>query len=110
MSHHFCSPSGETGGAAVCAGASWDGTLCSAAAPRYEPGTVTLGLLYPGPTVHALVKRTALSKRMRSFISITLRWRDFRSSQRFPPLACAGPLLDEIEDGRDEENTEEARG
>src|ERR1700740_2892237 len=104
MSHHFSSPSGTIGGAVPC------GCPCSEASPRYEPGTVTVGLLYLGPRVQPVVSRAAtLSKSMRSFMSITLRWCDFRSSERFAPLACAGPLLDEVEDGRDEENTEEAR-
>src|SRR5579863_7580480 len=104
MSHHFSSPSGT-----IC------GVFCgcapgSGASPRYEPGTATAGLLYLGPTVQPVVRRAAtLSKIMQSFMSITLRWCDFRSSQRFAPLACAGPLFDEVEDGGDEENTEEAR-
>src|SRR5246127_254542 len=105
MSHHFSSPKGSACGTVCCGCAPWLGT-----SPRYEPGTATVGLLYLGPRVQPVVRRAAtLSKRMRSFMSITLRWCDFRSSQRFAPLARAGPLLDEVEDGRDEENTEEAR-
>src|ERR1700719_2987661 len=104
MSHHFSSPSGTICGAVFCGC-----TPCSGASPRYEPDTATGGLLYLGPTVQPVVRRATLSKTMRSFMSITLRWCNFRSSQRFAPLACAGPLLDEVEDGRDEENTEEAR-
>src|SRR5579864_7953496 len=105
MSHHFSSPSGTLCGPASCGCAP-----CSGASPRYEPGTATVGLLYLGPRVQPVVRRAAtLSKRMRSFISITLRGCDCRGSRRFAPLACAGPLLDEVEDGRDEENTEETR-
>src|SRR6201997_4361756 len=106
MSHHFSCPSGT-----ICGAVSFGCAPCSGASPRYEPGAATVGLLYLGPIVHPVVRRAAtLSKIMRSFMSITLRWCDFRSSQRFAPLACAGPLLDEVEDGRGEENTEEARG
>src|SRR5258708_21646758 len=105
MSLHFSSPSGTICGAVSCGCAP-----CSGAPPRYEPGTATVGLLYLGPIVQPVVRRAAtLSKIMRSFMSITLRWRNCGSSQQFAPLACAGPLLDEVEDGRDEENTEEAR-
>src|ERR1700745_758291 len=104
MSHHFSSPSGTFGGAVFCGCAP-----CSGASPRYEPGTATVGLLYLGPTVQPGVRRATRSKAMRSFMSIPLRWRNCGSSQRFAPLACGGPLLDEAEDGRDEENTEEAR-
>src|ERR1700751_6027934 len=100
MSHHFSSPSGTLCGGGFCACAP-----CWGAAPRYEPGTATVGLLYLGPIVQPVVRRAAtLSKRMRSFMSIPLRCCDCRSSQRFAPLACAGPLLDEAKDGRDEEN------
>src|ERR1700741_2628880 len=106
MSHHFSSPSGTLRGGVSCGSAP-----CSGVSPRYETGTATIGLLYLGPIVQPVVRRVAtLSKRMRSFMSITLRWCDFRSSQRFAPPTCAGPLLDEVEDSRDEENTEEARG
>src|SRR5579859_3974526 len=105
MPHHFSSPSGTICGAVFCGCAPWSG-----ASPRYEPGTATVGLLYLGPTVQPVVRRAAtLSKTMRSFMSITLRWRDFGNSQRFPPFGCTGPLLDQIKDSRDEENTEEAR-
>src|SRR5246127_632080 len=105
MSHHFSFPSGT-----ICGGVSCGCAPSSGASPRYEPGTATVGLLYLGPIVQPVVRRAAtLSTRMRSFMSITLRWCNFRSSQRFAPLACAGPPLDEVEDGRDEENTEEAR-
>src|SRR6202008_139548 len=105
MSHHFSSPSGTICGAVSCGGAT-----CSGASPRYETGTATVGLLYLGPIVQPVVRRAAtLSKIMRSFMSITLRWRNCGGSQRFAPLACAGPLLDEVEDARDEKNTEEAR-
>src|SRR5579872_5463862 len=105
MSHHFSSPSGTIRGAVSCGCAP-----CSGTSPRCAPGTATVGLLYFGPRVQPVVRRAAtLSKRMRSFMSITLRWCDCRSSQGFAPLACAGPLLDEVEDGRDKENTEEAR-
>src|SRR4029077_12332012 len=104
MSHHFSSPSGTICGAVSCGCAP-----CSGASPRYEPGTTTVGLLYLGPTVQPVVRRATLSKTMWSFMSITLRWRNCRSGQRFAPLACTGPLLDEIEDGRNEENTDEAR-
>src|SRR5579864_919213 len=105
MSHHGSSPSGTIGGAVFCGCAP-----CSGASPRYEPGTATVGLLYLGPIVQPVVSKAAtLSKRMRSFMSITLRWSNCGGSQRFAPLACAGPLLDEVKDGRDEENTEEAR-
>src|ERR1700747_1353867 len=104
MSRPFSSPSGTTCGAVSCGCAP-----CLGASPRYEPGTATVGLLYLGPTVQPVVRRATLSKRMRSFMSITLRWSNCGGSQRFAPLACAGPLLDEVEDGRDEENTEEAR-
>src|SRR6185369_10174296 len=80
------------------------------ASPRYEPGTATVGLLYLGPMVQPVVRRAAtLSKIMRGFMSISLRWRNCGSGQRFARLACSGPLLDEVEGGRDEENTEEAR-
>src|SRR5579864_3321200 len=103
MFHHFSSPSGTNCGAVFC-----DCAPCSGASPRYEPGTTTVGLLYLGPTVQLVVRRTMVSKTMRSLMSITLRWRDFRSSQRFAPLACAGPLLDDIKDSRDEEDTDEA--
>src|SRR6201993_2383412 len=106
MSHHFSSPSGTIGGAVSCGGAT-----CSGASPRYETGTATVGLLYLGPTVQPAVRRAAtLSKIMRSFTSINLGCCDCRSGQRFAPLAYAGPLLDEVEDGRDEKNPEEARG
>src|SRR4029077_9329513 len=105
MSHHFSSPSGTVCGAVSCGCAP-----CSGASPRYEPGTATVGLLYLGPIVQPVVRRAAtLTKIMRSFMSITLRCCDFRSSQGFAPLACAGPLLDEVEDGREKENTEEPR-
>src|SRR4029077_2231929 len=104
MSHHFSSPSRTVGGGVFCGCAP-----CSGASPRYEPGTATVGLLYLGPIVQPVVRRMTLSRRMRSFMSITLRWRNCGGSQRFAPLACTGPLLDEIEDGRDEENTDEAR-
>src|ERR1700731_790749 len=100
MSHHFSSPSGTICGAVSCRCAP-----CTGASPRYEPGTATVGLLYLGPIVQPVVIRAAtLSKRMRSFMSITPRCCDCRSSQWFAPLACAGPLLDEVEDGKDEEN------
>src|SRR5579872_1416275 len=105
MSHHFSSPSGTICGVVSCGCAPWSG-----ASPRYETGTATVGLLYLGPIVQPVVRRAAtLSKRTRSFMSITLRWCDFRSSQGFAPLACGGPLLDQVEDGRDKENTEKAR-
>src|SRR5579864_8432689 len=105
MSHHFSSPSGT-----ICGPVSCGCAPCSGASPRYEPGTATVGLLYLGPIVQPVVRRAAtLSKVMRSFMSITLRCRNCGGSQRFAPLACAGPLLYEVEDGRDEENTEEAR-
>src|SRR5580692_6269174 len=105
MSHHGSSPSGTVCGAVSCGCAP-----CSGTSPRYEPGTATVGLLYLGPRVQPVVRRAAtLSKTMRSFMSITLRCCDFRSSHRFGPLPCAGPLLNEVEDGRDKENTEEAR-
>src|SRR5246127_863323 len=105
MSHHFSCPSGT-----ICGAVSSGCAPCSGASPRYEPGTATVGLLYLGPTVQPVVRRAAtLSKRMRSFMSITLRWRNCGGGQRFAPRACAGPLLDEVEDGRDEENTEETR-
>src|ERR1700757_4589567 len=105
MSPHFSSPSGTICGAVSCGCAPRSGV-----SPRYEPGTATVGLLYLGPIVQAGVRRGAtLRKRMRSFMSSALRSCDCRSSQRFAPLACAGPLLDEVEDCRDEENTEEAR-
>src|SRR5579864_187918 len=104
MSHHGSSPSGTIGGAVFCGCAP-----CSGASPRYEPGTATVGLLYLGPIVQPVVSKAAtLSKRMRSFMSITLRCSNCGGSQRFAPPACE-PLLDEVEDGRDEENTEEAR-
>src|SRR5690349_12807053 len=103
MSHHFSSPSGTTCGAVFC-----DWATCSGASPRYEPGTATVGLLYLGPTVQPAVRRATLTKTMRSFMSITLCWRDFGSSQRFAPLACTRPLLDEIKDGRNKENADEA--
>src|ERR1700758_1919357 len=105
MSHHFSSPSGTIGGAVSCGRAPRPG-----ASPRYELGTATVGLLYLGPTVQPVVRRATLSKTMPSFMSITLRRRDFGSSKRFAPLACIGPLLDEIKDGWDEENTDEACG
>src|ERR1700757_1573177 len=102
MSHHFSSPSGTICGAVSCGFAP-----CSGDSPRYEPGTATVGLLYLGPIVQPVVSRAAtLSKRMRSFMSIPLRWCDFPSSQPITHLACAGPLLDDVEDRRDEENTE----
>src|ERR1700730_8302089 len=105
MSHQFSSPSGTICGAVFCGRAP-----CSGASPRYEPGTATVGLLYLGPIVQPVVRRAAtLRKIMRSFMSITLRWSNCGGSQRFAPLACTGPLLDEVEDGRDEENTEQAR-
>src|ERR1700747_984354 len=101
MSRPFSSPSGTTCGAVSCGCAP-----CLGASPRYEPGTATVGLLYLGPIVQPVVRRATLSKRMRSFMSITLRWCDSRSSKGFAPLACAGPLLDAVEDGRDEGTTE----
>src|SRR5580700_646507 len=105
MSHHFSSPSATICGAVFCGCAP-----CSEASPRYELGTATVGFLYLGPIVQPVVRRAAtLSKIMRSFMSITLRWRNCGNSQRFAPLACVGPFLDQIEDGRDEENTDEAR-
>src|ERR1700752_248343 len=104
MSHHFSSPSGTLCGAVSCGCAP-----CSGASPRYEPGTATVSLLYLRPTVQPGVRRETLIKRMRSFMSIPLRWSNCGGSERFAPLACAGPLLDEVEDGRDEENTEEDR-
>src|SRR4029077_13554071 len=105
MSHHFSYPSGTICGTVSCGCAP-----CSGASPRNEPGTATVGLLSLGPIVQPVVRRAAtLSEIMRSFMSITLRWCDFRSNQRFAPLACAGPLLDEVEDCRAQKNTEESR-
>src|SRR4029077_11279436 len=104
MSHHFSRPSGT-----ICGAVSSGCAPCSGASPRYEPGTATVGLLYLGPTVQPVVTRATLSKTMRSFMSITLRWRDFGNSQRFPPFGCTRPLLDQIKNSRDEENTDEAR-
>src|ERR1700751_994683 len=98
MSHHFSSPSGTICGVVSCGCAPGSG-----ASPRYEAGTATVGLLYPGPKVHPVARKTGpLSKRMRSFMSIALRRRNCGRSQWFAPLVCAGPLLDEVEDGRDE--------
>src|SRR5689334_18871668 len=104
MSHHFWSPRGVIGGVI------WGCPGCSGTTPRYEPGTVTVGLLYLGPTVQPAVRRTALSKTTQYFILITLHWRDFGGSEQLALPACTGPLLDQTEDGRNEEDTDDAGG
>src|SRR4029077_16114806 len=101
---HFSSPSGTLRGGVSCGCAP-----CSGVSPRSETGTAQVVPFYLGPIVQPIVRRAAtLSKIMRSFMSIALRWCNCGGSQRFAPLACAGPLLDEVEDGTADDNTEKA--